>query len=162
MRFVEAFTLRLIRLLLGTVLLASVVLICANAFGRYVLAAPIIWAEEVMGYSLVWMVYLGAVQVTSDNGHLNMDLALRYLPPRRQAIVVFIGHVVFVAVAALIVYQAYFSISQFTHHSQIATLPMNVVHAVIPISFVLMAAVVMLHAVTRLHGALSASGSAAK
>ena len=160
MRFVEAFVVRLISLLLGTVLLASVVLICANAFGRYVLAAPIIWAEEVMGYSLVWMVYLGAVQVTSDNGHLSMDLVLRYLPPRWQAIVEFIGHLIFVAVAALIVYQAYFSIAQFTHHSQIASLPMNVVHSVIPVSFGLMATVVILHAVTRLRGSRAANGSA--
>jgi TRAP-type C4-dicarboxylate transport system permease small subunit len=162
LRFVEAFTLRLIRLLLGTALLASVLLICANAFGRYVLAAPIIWAEEILGYTLVWMVYLGAVQVTSDNGHLSMDLVLRYLPPRWQAIVEFCGHLVFVAVSALIVYQAHFSIAQFTHHSQIASLPMNVVHAVIPVSFVLMAAVVILHAVARLHGPGVAAETAPK
>jgi TRAP-type transport system small permease protein len=162
LRFVEAFTLRLIRLLLGAALLASVLLICANAFGRYVLAAPIIWAEEILGYTLVWMVYLGAVQVTSDNGHLSMDLALRYLPTRWQAMVEFCGHLVFVAVSALIVYQAYFTIAEFTHHSQIASLPMNVIHAVIPVSFILMATVVILHAVARLHGAGSAAETAPK
>jgi transposase len=51
---------KFIRLLLGTALLLSVLLICANAFGRYVLHAPIIWAEEVLGYVLVWIVHLGA------------------------------------------------------------------------------------------------------
>jgi TRAP-type C4-dicarboxylate transport system permease small subunit len=162
LRFVEAFALRLIRLLLGTALLASVLLICANAFGRYVLAAPIIWAEEILGYTLVWMVYLGAVQVTSDNGHLSMDLALRYLPARWQAIVEFCGHLVFVAVSALIVYQAYFTLAEFTHHSQIASLPMDIVHAVVPVSFALMAAVVMLHSIARLHGASIADETAPK
>jgi TRAP-type C4-dicarboxylate transport system permease small subunit len=140
-------------------LLASVLLICANAFGRYVLAAPIIWAEEVLGYTLVWMTYLGAVQVTSDNGHLSMDLLLRSLPPRIRAVIELTGHFVFIAVAALIVYQAYFSIAEFTHHSQIASLPMNVVHAVIPVSFVLMAAAVILHGILRLRRADEAGAS---
>jgi hypothetical protein len=76
------FIFKFIRLLLGTGLLLSVLLICANAFGRYVLHAPIIWAEEVLGYVLVWVVYLGAVDVTRDGGHLSMDLLTHSLKPR--------------------------------------------------------------------------------
>ena len=64
MQVVATLVLNLIRAVLATILIASVFLICANAFGRYVLLKPIIWAEEVLGYSLVWMVYLGAVIVT--------------------------------------------------------------------------------------------------
>jgi TRAP-type C4-dicarboxylate transport system permease small subunit len=143
---------KLIRLVLGTMLLASVLLICANAFGRYVLAAPIIWAEEVLGYALVWMVYLGAVEVTRDNGHLSMDLLLRNLPARmRQAFEVF-GQLVFLAIAALIIYQARDSIAQFTHHSQIAGLPMDVLHMIIPVSFGLMSILVLVRGIGTLRG----------
>jgi len=138
MQFIEALALKLIRALLGTMLLISVALICANTFGRYVLAAPIIWAEEVLGYALVWMIYLGAVQVTRDDGHLRMDLLMQYVPPKVRLLSVIFGHLVFLAVGALIIYQAYDSISEFNFSSQIAGLPLDVLHAVIPVSFGLM------------------------
>ncbi len=153
MQRLAAFILMLIRLLLGAMLLLSVALICANAFGRYVLLAPIIWAEEVLSYALVWMVYLGAVQVTSDRGHLRMDLAVQGLPWRWRRAVGLIGDLVFLAVGALIIYQANDSIRQFTHHSLIAQLPMDVLHAVIPLSFALMVVLVVMRAIADLREA---------
>jgi TRAP-type C4-dicarboxylate transport system permease small subunit len=132
------FIFKFIRLLLGTALLLSVLLICANAFGRYVLHAPIIWAEEVLGYVLVWVVYLGAVEVTRDDRHLSMDLITHALNARWRRPIELLRNLVFLAVCALITYQAIGSISEFSHYSQIAGLPMNVLHAVIPVSFVLM------------------------
>lgn len=133
---------KFIRLLLGAGLLLSVLLICANAFGRYVLHAPIIWAEEVLGYVLVWVVYLGAVEVTRDDGHLSMDLITHALSARWRRPIAFVGNLVFLAVCALIIYQAIGSISQFSYYSQIAGLPMNVLHTVIPIAFALMFVIV--------------------
>ena len=153
MQHLADFILMLIRLLLGAILLLSVVLICANAFGRYVLHAPIIWAEEVLSYALVWMVYLGAVQVTNDQGHLRMDLVVQGLPWRWRRVARLVGDLVFVAVGALIIYQANDSIRQFTHHSQIAELPMDVLHAVIPTSFVLMVVLVVMHGIAALREA---------
>ena len=153
MQRLAAFILMLIRLLLGAMLLLSVVLICANAFGRYVLLAPIIWAEEVLSYALVWMVYLGAVQVTSDRGHLRMDLLVQGLPWRWRRAVRLAGDLVFLAVGGLIIYQANDSIKAFTHHSLIAQLPMDVLHAVIPVSFALMVVLVVMHGIADLRGA---------
>lgn len=153
MQRLAAFILMLIRMLLGAMLLLSVVLICANAFGRYVLHAPIIWAEEVLSYALVWMVYLGAVQVTNDQGHLRMDLLVQGLPRRWRRAAGLIGDLVFLAVGALIIYQANDSIRQFTHHSQIAELPMDVLHAVIPASFALMVVLVVMHGIAGLREA---------
>jgi TRAP-type transport system small permease protein len=142
--------LKAIRALLGAMLLASVILICANAFGRYVLHAPIIWSEEILGYGLVWMVYLGAVLVTAGDQHLKMDLLLQMLGPRVQRALRLIGDAVFVATGLLIVYQAPESISQFTHHSQVAGLPMHIVHLAVPVSFVLIVAFIVLRAVAEL------------
>jgi TRAP-type C4-dicarboxylate transport system permease small subunit len=134
---------KLIRLLLGVGLLLSVLLICANAFGRYVLHAPIIWAEEVLGYVLVWLVYLGAVDVTRNGGHLSMDLITQSLQPGWRRALELLGNLVFLAVCALIIYQAIGTISHFNYYSQVAGLPMNVLHTVIPVSFGLMFLVVV-------------------
>jgi TRAP-type C4-dicarboxylate transport system permease small subunit len=149
--FISRPILAFIRLFLGALLIASVILICANATGRYVFLAPIIWAEEILGYVLVWTVYLGSVLVTWDGGHLKMDLLSRTLPSAPRAIVNGFSTVVFIGIGTLIVYQSWFAIQGFTHVSQIAEVPMNLMHAIIPVSFVLIA----LFIVIRFRGYLS-------
>lgn len=132
-----------IRVLLGAALFFAVVLICANAFGRYVLSKPIIFAEEVLGYLLVWMVYLGAVQVTWDGTHLKMDLVSKGATRRWKLALDIAAAVSFIACGALIIYQSFTSIAGLTHRSLVADLPMNVVHGVIPVAFAIMIVVVI-------------------
>ena len=126
-----------IRVLLGIVLIASVFLIVANSIGRYVFLTPIIWAEEILGYVLVWTVYLGAVLVTWDGGHLRMDLLSRSLGGASGAIVNGLATTGFLAIGGVIIYQSFIAIREFTHESQVAELPMNVIHMAVPISFAL-------------------------
>jgi TRAP-type transport system small permease protein len=136
-RFIDSI-LAVVRVVIGVLLILSMLLICANAFGRYVLFKPIIWAEEVLGYALVWTVYLGAVLVTWDQNHLKMDLLSKMLTgwPRRVCDVAAI--VLFVAAGALIIYQSVTSIASFTHTSLVAGIPMSWLHMIVPASFVLM------------------------
>jgi TRAP-type C4-dicarboxylate transport system permease small subunit len=160
MQFLESFVLKLIRAMLGVLLLVSMVLICANSFGRYVLAAPIIWAEELLGFALVWLVYLGAVQVTDDDGHLRMDLLVQNVPRKVRRLLEVFGYLVFLAVSGLIIYQAYDSISAFHFFSQIAGLPLDVLHAIIPVSFGLMVLLVAVRLVRALFGSVDGDGPA--
>ncbi len=127
-----------LRGILGVGLMLSVLLICANAFGRYALHQPILWAEEVLGYSLVWMVYLGAILVTVERQHLKMDLLSKMLGARAQAFLELIAAAVFAVVGGIIVYQSFTSIGALSHRSQVADLPMNVMHGIIPASFAVM------------------------
>jgi len=133
---IRRYFLPVVRLFLGLLLIASVFLIVANAVGRYVFLAPIIWAEEVLGYVLVWAVYLGGVLVTWDGGHLKMDLLSRTLPGVSRTILNFTSVIVFIFIGGLIVYQSWFAIADLTHVSQVAELPMNILHGIIPVSFV--------------------------
>jgi TRAP-type C4-dicarboxylate transport system permease small subunit len=151
----------LLRALLGVMLLVSVVLICANAFGRYVLLSPIIWAEEVLGYGLVWMVYLGTVLVTATDQHLRMDLVVQLVGERWRVLLHLLGNIVFIAVGVLIVYQAFFTISEFTHHSQVANLPMDVVHTVIPVSFVAIVILLVVQSIQDIRTLMQGGGAAA-
>jgi C4-dicarboxylate transporter DctM subunit len=127
-----------LRGVLGIGLMSSVLLICANSFGRYALHMPILWAEEVLGYFLVWLVYLGSILVTIERQHLKMDLLSKMLSHRAQAILDLIGAAVFSIVGGIIVYQSFSSIGSLAHRSQVADLPMNYVHGVIPASFAVM------------------------
>lgn len=59
-----------IRAVLGALILAGVGINFANVVGRYVFLKPIIWAEEVLVFIMVWCVMLGATLVTWENQHL--------------------------------------------------------------------------------------------
>ena len=71
-----------IRAVLGTLILAGVALNFANVVGRYVFFQPIIWAEEVLVFIMIWCVMLGATVVTWENQHLRMDAVYHLTPPR--------------------------------------------------------------------------------
>ena len=62
------------RFLVAALILTSIAINFANVIGRYVFFSPIIWAEEVMIFIMVWCVFIGAVLVTWDGRHLRMDL----------------------------------------------------------------------------------------
>lgn len=71
----------LARRLLGLLLIAMVVLNVANAAGRYLLGVAIPGSDELMVFAMVWVVFVGALLVTVDDGHLGFDLLSRTLPP---------------------------------------------------------------------------------
>lgn len=154
MKAMRRYFLPIVRLFLGLLLIASVFLIVANATGRYVFLAPIIWAEEVLGYVLVWTVYLGSVLVTWDGGHLKMDLLSRTLPGISRTIVNCISVLVFIFIGGLIVYQSVFAIADLTHVSQVAEIPMTLMHAIIPTSFVFVIGCILLRFRDNLAGTL--------
>jgi TRAP-type C4-dicarboxylate transport system permease small subunit len=75
------------RLAIGLILTVAVLINAANIVGRYVFAAPVAWAEEVLSFLIIWGVCLGASAVTYDRRHLVMDImAGAYPPALRRAI----------------------------------------------------------------------------
>jgi TRAP-type C4-dicarboxylate transport system permease small subunit len=130
--------LRVIRAVLGALILAGVALNFANVVGRYVFLKPIIWAEEVLVFIMVWCVMLGATLVTWDNQHLRMDAVHHLTPPRVRrwlnlvATVAFLIAGVFVLVQALRVLALAAGTGQ---RSVVADIPMVVPFMAIPLSF---------------------------
>src|SRR3954451_8393527 len=58
----------------GVIFLAAAFINIANVIGRYVFSAPIFWAEEVLVFMVIWAVFLSAIAITFNGGHLSMDL----------------------------------------------------------------------------------------
>src|SRR5215510_8690318 len=69
----EVRLIRLLRGMIGCLMLLAVSLNCANVVGRYVFLKPYVWAEEVMQFMHLWIVMLGATVLTSQGTHLKMD-----------------------------------------------------------------------------------------
>jgi TRAP-type C4-dicarboxylate transport system permease small subunit len=67
----------------GTGLLFAIVAIsCANVFGRYVLGAPIGWADEAVIFLMIWAVFLGAAAVAWTDQHIKVEVLVELTPPR--------------------------------------------------------------------------------
>ena len=45
-----------------------------NVIGRYVFSVPVFWAEEILTFIVIWIVFLLAGSVTYRGAHINMDL----------------------------------------------------------------------------------------
>lgn len=126
---------------------ASVVVNFANIVGRYMLHAPLEWAEEVMLYLMIGMVFLGASRVSSAGMHIRMDIFMRMLPERGRIalqlgseILLVVACVVLAAFALPTIVQLY----NFDQRSVAADIPMYIPQAMVPIGLSAMAVFVSL------------------
>jgi TRAP-type C4-dicarboxylate transport system permease small subunit len=129
------------RFIVAALILASITLNFANVIGRYVFFSPIIWAEEVMIFIMIWCVFIGAVLVTWDGRHLRMDLLANIIPSPWREVINFIAAAGFLLIAALVVSQSWIAFSLFASLGQRSTtagVPMLIPHAAPLIGFALM------------------------
>jgi TRAP-type C4-dicarboxylate transport system permease small subunit len=135
--------LRVIRALLGSLILAGVVLNFANVVGRYVFWRPIIWAEEILVFLMIWCVMLGATLVTWENAHLRMDAVYQLGSPRVRRWLNLVSTLAFLAASAFVLVQStrvVALVASTGQRSVVAEVPMVIPYGAIPVSFALMAA----------------------
>lgn len=72
------------RMTVGVVLLAATALVFANVFLRYVFNYALSWGDEVITYSLLWLVFLGSGVAARQGAHISMEALLTVLPARLQ------------------------------------------------------------------------------
>ena len=75
------------RLIIGSMILIGIAINFGNVIGRYVFLEPIIWAEEIMIYIMVWTVFIGAILVSYEGQHLKMDVFSIMLPSPYKEII---------------------------------------------------------------------------
>ena len=123
-------------------LLLAVALNFANVVGRYFFSAPIEWAEELMLFMQVGVVFLAAVAVSREGRHIRMDVAVNLLPARARRIAEIFSQVVEITVAAAVTILAIPLVKQlaeFDQRSQAAQLPLAIPQALVPLGFALIA-----------------------
>ena len=133
---------RLARLVATVILVGAVILNFANVVGRYFLDAPIEWAEEVMLFLMVGIVFLGAVPVAAEGRHIKMDILVNMLPRRGRRAFEILGGIIEIAVALIIVWVGWPVIKQlylFDQRSQAANMPLWIPQALVPLGLTLLA-----------------------
>ena len=128
--------------ILGTLMLAGVVISFANVIGRYVFGRPIFWTEEVLVFLTVWGVFAGMAAIAYNGDHLNMDLfSSRIRGPWKVALNV-VTTIVLLACCGFVILQSFTVVSLFIQTGQVsvaASIPKAIPHSAILVGFVLMA-----------------------
>ncbi len=83
-RFADRCT-RLVECLVAYALVLAVLVNFANVVARYGFHQPIVGADELQIFLMIWMTFLGVVVVTWRRMHLRMDLVAARLPALARA-----------------------------------------------------------------------------
>jgi C4-dicarboxylate transporter DctQ subunit len=77
---------RLIRTVLGSLLLFASLLLFTNVILRYLFLSPIFWAEELARYLMVWLIFLGAGELAGGEGHISVNIVPNRLGKRAELV----------------------------------------------------------------------------
>ena len=91
-------------------ILAIFGLVCVAVANRYILGAPIQWADEMIGYLLVATIMLGAAEALRRDSHIAIDLLSSKLGGGGQILLGAIGNLAVFALAVIIGWSAWESI----------------------------------------------------
>lgn len=70
--------------LIGAMLLVMVVLVFANAAGRYLFGTGVAASEEIARLAFVWLIFLGAILAVRERTHVGVDMLVQRLPRAAQ------------------------------------------------------------------------------
>jgi len=128
------------------VVLAAMALICfLEVMLRYGLGSSFGWYDEFTGYLLVWLTFLGAVLAQLEEKHIGVgDLAGHFGPRWRRAAAFATLGLMLVLHILLLYYGGQLAIRFLTDRAITLPVPMGIIYAVIPLSAVLMLALLMI------------------
>ncbi|NBB99222.1 MAG: TRAP transporter small permease subunit [Alphaproteobacteria bacterium] len=70
---------------------------------REVLSYSSIWGEELVRYSFIYLVWIGASAAIKDRAHIRIDVIFHALPHRGQTLLYLLGDLIMLAVAVAVV-----------------------------------------------------------
>ena len=127
--------------LAGTILFTSLLLF-VNVIMRYVFHNAIYWAEELVRYLMVWLIFLGGSQVAKREGHITVDVVQTAVPPKARTVMVFSVHIVTIVFCLVLTYYSYHQMMRVFSSKQISPameLPMWIPYLSIPVGSFLIA-----------------------
>lgn len=128
------------RFIIGTMILIGILINIANVIGRYVFLEPIIWAEEIMIYIMVWTVFIGAILVSYEGQHLKMDVFSIMLPSPYKEIINFVATASVLLVCIYVIPNNWVVVELMWNNDQrsvVAEVPMVIPHFALLFGFVM-------------------------
>jgi C4-dicarboxylate transporter DctQ subunit len=136
-RLADRFT-RALERIVAYALVVAVLVSFANVVARYVFRRPILGADELQIFLMVWMTFLGVVVVTWRRLHLRMDLVAARLPAPARGWLRLAEALVAAVVAALVVGESWrytARMLEIGRRSDALGIPVWVSHSAVGIAF---------------------------
>jgi len=113
-------------------------LILLQVFYRYILNDSLFWSEEVVRYSLVWGVMLGAALVAYERSHISVEVIGAFLPPAGKQVLTFLANTCTLAFLLILIYAGLdFTDRTWFQRSASLGVPMRWVYLAIPVGALL-------------------------
>jgi TRAP-type C4-dicarboxylate transport system permease small subunit len=132
--------------ILGSIMLAGVLINVVNVISRYAFGNAIFWVEEVLVFLTIWGVFIGMAAVAYDGAHLNMDLFQGLLRGKARAALNLVVALTIVACCAFAAWQSYTIVALFIAGGQVtlaAQIPKSIPQAALAVGFTLTAIAVL-------------------
>lgn len=129
---------RLPRLMMGLLLFFAVAVNIANVIARHLFHAPLIWAEEILTFIMIWSIFMGIILVSGRQEHLKMDLVAAAFPKgftRLMSLVIELVTVIICVVMVVASSQVLIMLGSYDQRSIVAEIPMVIPHFAIPLGF---------------------------
>lgn len=97
----------------GAVAVLLTVLVAASVIARRLLNAPLLITEEVSGYMVVAIVFLGLAYTMKAEGHIRADIILSHVPVRVRAVLEILATVIAFGFAGLLLAGSWRLVAEF-------------------------------------------------
>ncbi|GHC23756.1 TRAP transporter small permease [Aidingimonas halophila] len=141
---------RLIEIIVGALVALTAIAVCLNVFYRYVLGSGLVWADEVPGFLLVWIAFLGAYLAAREQGHIAFDMLLESFPPLLKRVVKVVGDMAVIGFFVLLGIMSWQMIERVGGRSiETLPIPQGVFMSVLPLASALMVVALSVRLVQR-------------
>jgi TRAP-type C4-dicarboxylate transport system permease small subunit len=110
--------------------------ICTNVIMRYLMTAPLFWAEEVSNFMFVWAGFLSCAYVLADDQHIRVTLFVGMLKPLARLWVSLVMAIILLIVFASFVWPCLHALGSLNVTASLQ-IPETFPYAILPISMVL-------------------------
>jgi TRAP-type C4-dicarboxylate transport system permease small subunit len=124
-------------------------MISVQVFYRYVLNSSLVWSEEIVRYSLLWGVMLGAALAADRQAHIALDPLRNLVTPPVRVAQIWLSGLLVVLFCGLLVWYGYdYAWRVRFMRSPAAQFPMKWAYAAIPVGGGLTAFFVLVHLIS--------------
>lgn len=127
--------------IVGAIILLATFVLFQGVVLRYLLNYAFPWTEEVVRYSIVWLVFLGGSIAARRGAHIAMDIVVVYLPSRAKLFFMGVATALTCFFTLVMTYYGVLltrSIWEYSQVSPAAEIPMAIPFAAIPVGCGLM------------------------
>ncbi|SKA29892.1 TRAP transporter small permease [Consotaella salsifontis] len=136
MKIVDLFDRNFEKSIVTVILVATSLILVVQVFMRYVLGSPLVWAEELARYLLVWCTMIGTSLAVRESRHIVVDFAPVVFGARSVGLFSVLSHIGVLIFCGVILYYAIPFVERVRALGQLSPtleIPMWLVYAALPV-----------------------------